>query len=348
MAEFLNTCVNMGYGDGPSAMGYYDNAGPESRPADVGTARAMDLEQRRFADQQRYAAPYTGNQNGPTFDRGATGFAGVPSYYNEQPALPVKYSIPTEEKENMIARQAIRAAAKADSVVVHRTDPITDGEVQYLRAMQDQAELADFDRYVQTLIDPRKPGEMRWLMEVYPDFVTRRIAQVHTDYEYAVRNQMIDAYGINTFDDLHFKYLVDQGKISGPMLKHKTPKGLGYHTGSLAPGAFNKTRYEGVRLPFASAQTGAHAANDAAWTMRDAAQPLGVGRGMRNMATNMYANTPTASANDDETVANGIEAAGNTATSRLFPLAVSGSSGSGSGGGSGGSGGTLLSSGGTP
>jgi hypothetical protein len=106
MAEFLNTCVNMGYGDGPSAMGYYDNAGPESRPADVGTARAMDLEQRRFADQQRYAAPYTGNQNGPTFDRGATGFAGVPSYYNEQPALPVKYSIPTEEKENMIARSS--------------------------------------------------------------------------------------------------------------------------------------------------------------------------------------------------------------------------------------------------
>lgn len=52
-------------------------------------------------------------------------------------------------------------------------------------------------------------------IEIYPDFVTRRIQQVNTDYEYALRNQMIDSWGINTFDDLHFKYLVDQGKIKG-------------------------------------------------------------------------------------------------------------------------------------
>ena len=100
-----------------------------------------------------------------------------------------------------------------------RTDPISDEEVSYLQAMKDQSELADFDRYVNSLVDPRKPGNLKWLMEIYPEFVNRRLSQVHTDYEYALRNQLIDSWGINTFDDLHFKYLVDQGKVKGPHLQ---------------------------------------------------------------------------------------------------------------------------------
>jgi hypothetical protein len=52
-------------------------------------------------------------------------------------------------------------------------------------------------------------------MEVYPEYVNRRLQQAHADYEYALRNQMIDSWGINTFDDLYFKYMVDQGKLQG-------------------------------------------------------------------------------------------------------------------------------------
>jgi hypothetical protein len=115
----------------------------------------------------------------------------------------------------MAARQAIRQAAGGEALGenVIRTDPISDEEVSYLQAMKDQSELADFDKYVNSLVDPRKPGNLKWLMEIYPEFVNRRLSQVHTDYEYALRNQLIDSWGINTFDDLHFKYLVDQNKI---------------------------------------------------------------------------------------------------------------------------------------
>jgi hypothetical protein len=52
------------------------------------------------------------------------------------------------------------------------------------------------------MIDPRQPGNLKWLMEIYPQFVDRRIKQVHTDYEFALRNQLIDSWGVNTFDDL--------------------------------------------------------------------------------------------------------------------------------------------------
>ena len=51
---------------------------------------------------------------------------------------------------------------------------------------------------------------MKFLMEVYPEYVNRRLQQAHADYEYALRNQMIDSWGINTFDDLYFKYMVEK------------------------------------------------------------------------------------------------------------------------------------------
>ena len=154
--------------------------------------------------------------------------------------------------------------------------------------MQDQAELADFDRYVNSLIDVRKPGNLKWLMEIYPDFVNRRIQQVHTDYEYALRGQMIDSWGINTFDDLHFKYLQDQGKINGPFLQNTVKPGAGYSTGALAPGKFKSERFAGVRLPFASARFGKSAATGTDWVMPDDQQPLAGGRKLTDMATAMY------------------------------------------------------------
>ena len=121
--------------------------------------------------------------------------------------------------------------------------------------MEEQAELADFDRYVQTLINPRKPGNMKFLMEIYPQFVERRIQQAHTDYSYAIRKQMIDQWGVNTFDDLHFLYLMDQGKVAGPALTTAgRDAGNKYKSGWLAPGAYKRERTTGIRLPFASAE----------------------------------------------------------------------------------------------
>ena len=195
------------------------------------------------------------------------------------------------EEAREALRQAIRDAAQASgNPNVPRPDPITDEEVDYLQTMKDQAELADFDRYVNSLIDPRKPGNLKWLMEIYPDFVNRRIQQVHTDYEYALRGQMIDSWGINTFDDLHFKYLQDQGKISGPYLQTDVTPGAGYSAGILSPYAFQSIRRQGVRLPFASARFGKSAPNGAGWVMPDQGQPLAGGRGMADMAASMYSN----------------------------------------------------------
>ena len=175
---------------------------------------------------------------------------------------------------------------------VQRTDPITDEEVQYLKYMEDTSELAKFDQYVESFIDPRQPGSMKFLMEVYPEYVNRRLQQAHADYEYALRNQMIDSWGINTFDDLYFKYMVDQGKLTGPQLirpgKRLADK---FAPGILTYMAF-ATKFDNqdvLHLPFDSAKTGRRPNFPTGWRVSRAGQPLSEGGTRQDMANAMYA-----------------------------------------------------------
>lgn len=280
---------------GPSVGALYAGAGPEGRPADTGMNMGRELYDAELAARTRYTDPLVGDPSSARPNTGiGSGQNDAPDYYNYQPSLPVKYAVPSQAKERMAARQAIRQAAGSEAGIgtekgVIRTDPISDEEVSYLQAMKDQSELADFDRYVNSLVDPRKPGNLKWLMEIYPEFVNRRLSQVHTDYEYALRNQLIDSWGINTFDDLHFKYLVDQNKIKGPHLQTDlTDRAAGYSAGYLSPFQFKNIRMDGIRLPFASARMGRGAANQNDWTMSDFGAALGTGRSDVALASTMY------------------------------------------------------------
>lgn len=56
------------------------------------------------------------------------------------------------------------------------------------------------------LVDPRQPGNLSLLMQAAPDYTT------------ALSKQVADSWGVGTYDDDHFKYLVDQGRV-----KRKAP-----------------------------------------------------------------------------------------------------------------------------
>ena len=244
---------------------------------DVGAARAADNQARRMAEQNHFtpgsnqaAADAVIGNVAPTYrDQIAAARAngGAPGWMGNYDGAPVAYSAPTAAKEQFQMEQAVYASANkailastpaGQAPAVQRVAPITEGEVGYLKSMRDMAELAKFDEYVETLIDPRQPGNMKWLMEVYPDYVSRRLQQAHSQYEFALRNQMIDSWGINTFDDLHFKYLVDQGQLAGPSLKNRRAKLSDVY----APGWFSpynfyyKNNGSVLGAPYSSAETG--------------------------------------------------------------------------------------------
>ena len=265
-------------------------------PPDTGFANAQHVEAYNFAARQNFAAPTVPPQRDLPANYATEGIGHglnqAPEYYNYEGGLPVKYAVPTHEKERMQARQAIRQAAASEPTpqggnAVQRVDPITEGEVDYLQAMKAQAELADFDRYFEKWADPRKPGGMQFIMEKYPQYVDRRVKQAQTDYEFAMRNQMIDSWGAQSFDDIHFKYLVDNGKIDGPRLAKHVSLSDFYAPGLLSVWAFTDKR-EGLNLPFASARFGRRPANPSDWKLDDTNQPLAGGRDTQALANSMY------------------------------------------------------------
>lgn len=287
-------------------MALYGNAGGQGATPDTGYNMGAQLYGAELAARTHYAAPTVPAPASAQLASGgsATNIANAglsDAGYNYQPGQPVKYDVPSAAKERLQARSQIRQAAALEGGA-QRIDPIHDEEVDYLQSMQKQAELADFDAYVNSLIDVRKPGNLKWLMEIYPEYVNRRIQQVHTDYEFALRNQMIDSWGINTFDDLHFKYLVDQGKVDGPRLGRHANLGDEYAPGLLSPWTFVRGRPDGVRLPYASATEGRKPAAPRDWEL--GATPLNTGRSGAAMAASIYNGDTPFLANDRRALGN--------------------------------------------
>lgn len=277
---------------------------------DTGSGTAAELDATRMAYQQAYSDPVMFNAEGR---EGAAFTANdqVPAGYNTSGPYPAKYSLPTPSKERIQARQALRATAPgpwtedgSEFKGSQMVDTISEDEIDYLQGMQRQAELADYDRYVSTLVDPRQPGQLRWLYEVYPDFVHRRISQVQQDFDFAIKNKLIDMWGINSKEDLDFKYLVDQGKIAGPALQRPPPPYDDmYRAGFLSPWNYLRGRERGVAMPFTSAQDGPRPPAANAWTMGDRnaqnqKQPLSHGRGIEQLAHSYWGHAGPGGRND--------------------------------------------------
>lgn len=278
----------------------------ESTPADTGLPMGKNLHDRELNARTHYFDPYVPDQ-GKTFTKGAAGYENVPYYMNNYPAPPRKYVTPSATKEYMAAREAIRQNANKNGA--NRPDPITDQEVAYLQSMQDQAELADFDVWVNAKIDPKRPGGLPELLRLYPDFVTSRVKQAATDYEFALRKEMIDQWGVQSFDDLFFLYLCDQGKIKGPRLvRDRAQGGSGYVSGALSPFDGNmQKRMLGVKLPGTSSSYGARPQSgaeraEAGWTIPIEQTPFPFGRGLNDLAATMYPKSSTINAGAEDTI----------------------------------------------
>jgi hypothetical protein len=218
----------------------------------------------------------------------------LPNYYNQHQAYPKKFAIPTQQKERLMARQEVRDQANsvardaANPPNVQRTDPITDEEVSYQMNMKSMLEFADFDAYCNTLFDPRKPGVLPEMMRLAPHLIDKPMQQVKTDYDFALRNQVIDMFGVQTPEDLEFKFMVDQGKLKGPSLLTERDASEGFTSGPLSVWKFidrmnDRGPTDNIKAPFDSAKWGPRPAAPGGWKIKRNAIPLGSG-----MEPNMF------------------------------------------------------------
>ena len=158
--------------------------GPPVSHTPDGTARALEAQTKAY--RNRYAEPI-GGDNYPNADATRIGELkanGLPIHYNVDPAPPTKYTQDSAAKEHFRDKETIiQGINEAEGEgKVQRVVNVGEAEVELMREARRTAELANFDRYVYSLCDPRQPGSLKWLNEVYPEFVARRVQQVQTDY----------------------------------------------------------------------------------------------------------------------------------------------------------------------
>jgi len=277
-----------------SAANFLGFTSAERNPANTGLDFGRRLYDTQLNARQRYADPYVPAQGDQLEGVTQDGNHQIPYWYNRTPAPPRKYSTPSAAKERHVARQAIRDAAKSEGI--NRPDPITDAEVDMLQTAKDQVETAKFDKWFSTKYDPLRPGGFPEIMNLNPEFVTSRVQQAATDYEFAMRKEMIDTWGPQSMDDLYLMYMLDQGVIKGPRLVRDTPPGAGYTAGVLSPYNWNVGTGHRMRIPgAASSVRGAGGADQ--WIYKDAAA-LEEGSGLKQIASGMY-KTGTDAAGDD-------------------------------------------------
>ena len=109
---------------------------------------------------------------------------------------------------------------------------------------------------------------------------------------------LLTAGGINDFEDLRFKYLVDQGVLEGPELQRRVAKSSQYHAGYFSPwyflSRFHKEPIAGqktLKLPFTSAKEGRRPDPNTEWSIKN--EFLSLGRNTDAIANEMYRPGPS-------------------------------------------------------
>ena len=104
---------------------------------------------------------------------------------------------------------------------------------------------------------------------------------------------LLTAGGINDFEDLRFKYLVDQGVLEGPELQRRVAANSQYHAGYFSPwyylSRFHQEPKRGkktLKLPFSSAKEGRRPDQGTEWSIDN--EFLSKGRNTASIAKEMY------------------------------------------------------------
>ena len=210
----------------PSALSM-SNANQLQTPdgGDLGTTmgQAGSMASQNLALRQRYDEPTVFRPITDATQREALRDAGL----NPDEPLPARYDAPSAAKERLQRRHEIlrwyNNASGEFGNLQKNMNVGTDEEIALLESAEERKQLAEFDEYVAKLIDPKKPGNLQWLMNIYPEYVHRRIAQIHADHKYALDNTMIEAWGVNTFEDLFMKFMIDNKRLDGPSLGRRKP-----------------------------------------------------------------------------------------------------------------------------
>lgn len=125
--------------------------------------------------------------------------------------------------------------------------PFTEQDAEYLIRQRNQAENADFDRWVMEKFDLGDPAQLFLFQQIAPEQFQRRKDLIDYEQNLVSKYAKMRLYGPKNIDDLKFEWLVETGRIelpAGPIWDPKT-----WMTNQLDGGSYHGRYMSGLFSP---------------------------------------------------------------------------------------------------
>lgn len=134
---------------------------------------------------------------------------------------PAKYFHQRDNNDKM--RMLHDAAQLAEDINIER--PSFDNDLKRIIVdRQREAELFNFDKWIQASFDTSNPVTLRLLNELHPGFMDIRRQEIERQYELAKKIELLNLTGPQSQDDLILLFQLNAGQITAPDLQIKTGK----------------------------------------------------------------------------------------------------------------------------
>ena len=90
---------------------------------------------------------------------------------------------------------------------------IDNNDVKVIKDLDEQRKLYEYHRWIDHHIDPRKPGNLNWLMEVEPDYIKMKMKALNTKMRLLEKRIRLEAFGVQDTEDMRMKFLIDNNML---------------------------------------------------------------------------------------------------------------------------------------
>lgn len=136
---------------------------------------------------------------------------------NSRKTIPGEYAYPTAERERFLLKQELKRdgalAGFADKSQQQLVWTPSESDINVMMDLEKARRTFEYHTWIESLMDIKQPGNLRWLQENAPDFLQYKMNALKTSLKLIEQEAKINALGIQSEEDLQFAFMKSQDML---------------------------------------------------------------------------------------------------------------------------------------
>lgn len=130
--------------------------------------------------------------------------------------LPAQYAQPSEDRERFMFKRKLMANPEINAVNGQGQVQwnVSDGDMKVMQDLEASRRMYDYHSWLDKNLDPRKPGNLDWIMRIEPDYIKMKMKALNAQMELFERRTKLEAFGPQNQEDMRLKYLIDNNMLT--------------------------------------------------------------------------------------------------------------------------------------